>query len=71
MPEHDDEDQTHVTCPKCGESIAKDCTLCHGRGSVLAAVAAAYRFERAGRIAAGSGEHRILIPLPEPPKEKP
>jgi len=62
VPDFDDKDQTRVTCPKCGGDIRQECTLCEGAGSVPAAKAAAWRFERAGRIAQGSGEHRLELP---------
>ena len=72
MPDFDDEDATRVTCPACGGDTRRDCSLCEGHGSVTAAVAAVWRFERAGRIAKGSGEHRVgrvKAPLPQLPDE--
>ena len=55
----DEDEQTRVTCPKCGGDTRQDCTLCEGHGSVTAAKAA---FWRAGKLASGSGEHRIDLP---------
>jgi len=66
VTDFEEEDQTRVTCPKCGGDTRQECTLCEGHGSVPAAVAAAWRFERAAKIAKGSGEHRIALPPKKP-----
>ena len=67
MPDDDDLDQTRVECPACGGDLRQECGLCNGAGSVTAAVAATWRFQHAGRLASGSGEHRIELP-PKVPK---
>jgi len=64
----DDEDETRVSCPACGGDTRRECQFCEGAGSVTAARSAAWRFERAARIAHGSGEHRIDVPRKDKPE---